>query len=60
MVVVSTASPYKFPETMEEILGRPINMSDHVKGLLSKRERSVPLPADTSAVRKYLLSQLAG
>ena len=53
-VVLSTAHPAKFPETVEEATGEPPAAHARAKDLATKVERIDRLPADVSAVRAYV------
>lgn len=53
-VVLSTAHPAKFPETVEEVLGEPQPQHPRARHLAAKPERIDRLPADVGAVRDYV------
>ncbi len=58
-VVLSTAHAAKFPETMEKILGRPVEMPARLAELLEKEKRADRLPADFGMFKNWLLSMAA-
>lgn len=53
-VVVATADPGKFPEAVEEALGRPYPGHPALEALRDRPRRAVSLPAEASAVRSWL------
>ncbi len=55
-VFLETAHPAKFPETMEEILGKYDFVPPQLSKLEQGQERFTPVPCDAEAVREYLLS----
>lgn len=54
-VVLATAHPAKFPETIKEAVGRSCPLPDRVAGLADRVERFERLPSDVSDVRRYIL-----
>ena len=54
-VVLATAHPAKFPETIKEAVGRACPLPDRVAGLADRVERFERLPSDVSDVRRYIL-----
>lgn len=54
-VVLATAHPAKFPETVKEAVGRACPLPDRVAGLADRAERFERLPSDVSDVRRYIL-----
>ena len=53
-VVLSTAHPAKFPETVEEATGEPPAAHARARDLATKVERIDRLPAEVAAVRAYV------
>ncbi len=54
MVVLETALPAKFAETIEEALGRPPLRPAALDGIEALPKRFTPLPADASRVKAYI------
>jgi threonine synthase len=54
MVVLSTAHPAKFPDAVKAACGRWPALPDWVGDLNSREERVTVLPADQSAVEKFV------
>jgi threonine synthase len=54
MVVMETARPAKFAETIREALGIDADVPPAYADLLDRPQRSVSLPADADAVKRYL------
>jgi threonine synthase len=54
MLVLETALPAKFSETIEEALGRPAPMPPGFEDLESRPQRVVELPCDVASVRDYI------
>jgi threonine synthase len=54
MVVLATAHPAKFPDAVERATGvRPV-LQPHLADLLSRPERSTPLPNDLASVEQFV------
>lgn len=53
-VLLATAHPAKFPETVEAILGQAPGLPRHCADLLDRKEVMVDLPADVAAVKAYI------
>jgi threonine synthase len=58
-VLLATAHPAKFPETVEEVLGFAPPLPRHCADLFARPEASVKLPATVSAVKAFIQDQLA-
>jgi threonine synthase len=54
-VVLATAHPAKFPETMETVLGEPVALPDSLAALMTEKERMTVLPHDITAVKRFVL-----
>jgi threonine synthase len=54
MLVLETALPAKFSDTIEEALGRPAPMPPGFEDLESRPQRVVELPCDVASVRDYI------
>lgn len=55
-VLLATAHPAKFPETVEDVLGIDPVLPRHCADLFERPERMTKLPATVAAVKAYLLS----
>lgn len=54
--ILETAHPVKFPDTVESITGRKIEIPKSVKYLLNKKKESIQMEADYEQLKDYLLS----
>ena len=54
MIVLETAQPAKFNETIREALGVDAAVPPGFEDLMDRPQRSVDLPADAEAVKRYL------
>lgn len=54
-IVLATAHPAKFPETVERIIGREIPVPDQLAELAQKKKQAVPLSNDYEALRAFLV-----
>lgn len=54
VVVLSTAHPAKFPETVEATTGMRPPLPAHAKDIFTRPERADPLPNDVDAVKRYV------
>lgn len=54
MLVLETALPAKFSETIEEALGRPAPMPPGLEDIELRQQRVVELPCDVASVRDYI------
>ena len=59
-IVLSTAHAAKFPETVEEAIGRHPDLPGRCDGALGAEEHFTVLPAEQGAVRDYILNLPAG
>ncbi len=57
-VLLATAHPAKFPETVEAILGQAPGLPRHCADLLDRKEFMVELPADVAAVKAYIRAHI--
>ena len=55
VVILSTASPAKFPESVSEVIGETPVVPRKARGLAARVERFDHLPADIEAVKAYVL-----
>jgi len=55
VVILSTASPAKFPEAVSDVIGEAPEVPRKARGLAGKAERFDHLPADIEAVKAYVL-----
>lgn len=53
-VVLSTAHPAKFPDTIERILGERPQLPPRLASLMTDEERSTLLPNDLRAVESFI------
>jgi threonine synthase len=53
--LLATAHPVKFPEVVEPLIGRPIELPAALHYLLEKPKQSVPLTPSYEALRDWLL-----
>ncbi len=50
-VLLATAHPAKFPETVQAVLGRDAPLPSHCADLFDRRETTIPCPVDPAAVK---------
>ena len=53
-IILETAHPVKFDNTMEKILGHPLRVPPGIKTLYEKKKKSIKLDADYHALRNEL------
>lgn len=56
-MVLETAHPVKFPETVEAAIGKTLEMPDAAKLLMGKQKHSIQLKAGFEDLKAYLLSR---
>lgn len=54
-IVLETAHPVKFPEAVENSIGRPIEIPTAVQSIMNKEKRSVLMKADFKQLKEYLV-----
>jgi threonine synthase len=54
-VILETAHPAKFPETVREVLGIDPSPPDSMRDLATRTGEAVELPADYAAIKEFLL-----
>ena len=54
-VILATAHPAKFPEVIEPVLGRPVEVPERLRSVLTRPAHAVPLAATYPALRSFLL-----
>jgi len=54
-IILETAHPVKFPEVVEEAIGQTIAIPESVKFLLDKKKVSIPLTANYSAFKTWMM-----
>jgi threonine synthase len=54
LVLLATASPAKFPETVQRALGFAPSLPERVASLISKPERTTKLSADLDQIEKFI------
>jgi threonine synthase len=57
-VLLATAHPAKFPETVESILGQAPGLPRHCEDLLDRKEVMVDMLADVAAVKAYVRAHI--
>ncbi len=60
MIVLETAKPAKFAETIREAIGREPAIPAPLADLLGRPQRSDTLPADAEAVKRYVADHATG
>ena len=58
MIVLETAQPAKFDDTLREALGREPERPPELAGLENLPQRSVRMPADITALKHYIQTQV--
>jgi threonine synthase len=58
MIVLETALPIKFAETIEEAIGIPPPCPEKFEGIESLPKRVVHLPADAAAIQRYIVQNV--
>ncbi|HEU0118366.1 MAG TPA: threonine synthase [Alphaproteobacteria bacterium] len=58
VISLACAHPAKFPETIQRAIGVTPELPDYVAALMSKKERTTLLPAEATAVEKFITSQV--
>ena len=53
--ILETAHPVKFPDVVEEVIGKKIPIPEDAKYLLDRKKEAVELPADFETVKNWLL-----
>ena len=56
MLVLETAKPHKFAETIREAIGVELELSPELQQMMSAPQRVVEMPDDASALRDYIAS----
>ncbi len=56
-IILETAHPVKFPETVEEAIGTSLEIPDAALTLFGKEKRSITMSADFVELKSYLLSR---
>jgi threonine synthase len=54
-MVLETAHPVKFPEAVEDGIGRPIEIPEAVQSIMDKEKRSILMKADFKQLKEYLV-----
>lgn len=57
-IVLETAHPVKFPDSIEAILGEPVAIPEAVAGIMKKEKHSTVIPPDFEVLKEYLLKQI--
>ena len=56
-MILETAHPVKFPETVEAAIGQKIPIPDAVLPLFQKRKKSIPMQANFASLKDWLMAQ---
>ncbi|HJV20465.1 MAG TPA: threonine synthase [Sediminibacterium sp.] len=56
-IILETAHPVKFPETVEAAIGKTLEMPAAAQSLLGKQKHSIQLQADFEHLKSYLMSR---
>ncbi|MGO1769100.1 MAG: threonine synthase [Microbacterium sp.] len=59
MLVLETAKPEKFQETITEAIGRTLPLTDELREMLDAPQKVVEMPADADALRAYIAEHAA-
>jgi threonine synthase len=57
MVALATAHPAKFPDAVEQAVGRRPALPDRLKDLFQREERCMRLPNDLGALKEFVLAR---
>lgn len=55
-LILETAHPVKFPETVEAAIGKPIPIPASVQPLFQQTKQSIPMPANFASLKEWLLA----
>ena len=55
--ILETAHPVKFPDVVEEAIGRKLDVPDSAKELFSLEKKSIRMPADFDAFKEWLMNR---
>lgn len=56
-MILETAHPVKFPETVEAAIGKKIPIPEAVLPLFQQSKQSIPMPANFAALKEWLMEQ---
>ena len=56
-VILETAHPVKFPEVVEEAIGKPLSIPASVQNLFEKEKVSIPLAPNYNAFKNWMLNK---
>lgn len=56
-VFLETAHPAKFKDTVERIIGQPVDIPAKLQAFMQGTKQSVPMPKDFPAFKAYLMGQ---
>ena len=54
-IILETAHPVKFPNTVEEAIGKPVEVPDSAKDLFLLQKKSIKISASFDAVKEWLM-----
>lgn len=55
--LLETAHPVKFPDAVEAIIGKKVEVPESVQGLLHQQKQSIKMDADYNQLKDYLLAK---
>lgn len=55
-IILETAHPVKFPDVVEEAIGKKIDVPDSAKALFSLQKKSIKMPASFDAIKEWLMN----
>ena len=58
IIVLGTAHPYKFNDTIEKVTGKNLEVPEHLKKYIDKKEKFDIIGNSNSEVKKYILSKI--
>ena len=56
-IILETAHPVKFPEVVEEAIGKPLSIPASVQNLFEKEKVSIPLAPNYNAFKNWMLNK---
>jgi threonine synthase len=54
-IIISTAHPVKFPEIVEQEVGRPVSLPDAVQGLMNKPSLKTKMEVSYDKLKAFLV-----
>ena len=56
-IFLETAHPAKFKETVEKIIGEPVDVPEKLQAFMRGEKQSIPMPKEFTAFKHYLLAR---